>query len=121
MGLLSRGMALLNRLEQVAAGVDVTYARGAQTLDVTAVVGRTAYAQTAPSPGGASLVYGDRDYLILAADLTLGEPAEGDRVTETIEGVACVFECMKPDTGEPAYRYSDATRTVWRIHVKQVA
>lgn len=121
MGLLDDGITLLNRLEESAAGVSVTYIRGAQTLDITAVVGRTAFAQTAPSPGGASLIIGDRDYLIDVADLTWGEPAEGDRIEQTVNEVDCVFELMRPDTGEPAWRFSDPTRTKYRLHMKQVA
>lgn len=121
MGLRSRGRAALIRRQKVAAGVEVTYVRGAVQIEgLTAWVGRTRFAQSAPLPGGASLIWGDRDYLIAVGDLTLGEPAEGDRIEETIEGVACVFECMVPDTGEPAWRYSDSSRTLYRLHMKQV-
>ena len=69
---------------------------------------------------GARIEFGDRDYLITAADLTFGEPALGDRITESIgsEG-SRTFEVMTPNTGEPAWRYSDQGRTVWRIHTKE--
>lgn len=120
MGLLgSRLTTFLNRMEGIAAEVDITYTRGAQTLSITAVPGNTRFSQTA-QVGGASLIIGDRDYLVAVADLTWGEPAEGDRITETINATESVFECMKPDTGEPAWRYSDEGRTKYRLHMKQV-
>jgi hypothetical protein len=109
-------------MEQRAAGVTggVTYTRGATVLtEVPAVVGRTVFASN--QMGGARVEFGDRDYLIAAADLTLGEPALGDRITETIDGAAVVFEIVTPDTGEPAYRWSDGeTRVTWRVHTKRV-
>lgn len=119
MGLLDRGPAMLNRALGVAAGASVTYTRGATSLPLTAEVGRTVF-RSAAAAGGVRLEWGDRDYVIPAAALTLGEPAEGDRVAETVNGVACVFEVQRPDTGEPAWRFSDPTRTAYRLHVKQV-
>lgn len=121
MGLLAQAQDWLNRTLQTAGGVSVVYVRGVQSLPLTAVVGRTAFAQVGgQNAAGAAVIWGDRDYLITAADLTLGEPRRGDRITETIDGVACVFECMAPGN-EPAWRWSDAGRTKYRIHTKQVS
>lgn len=103
---------------QTAAAVSVTYSRGAETITITtAVVGRTVFASNVE--GAARIEFGDRDYLIPVDDLTFGVPAIGDRITETVDGTAKVFEVVTPDTGEPAWRYSDPQHTVWRIHVKQ--
>lgn len=124
MGLLQRGQQMLNRRMGQAGGVTITYARGLTEVaildeDGAAWVGRTAFAST--QQGAARVEWGDRDYLILASALAaLGEPQEGDRVTETIEGVETTFEVMTPGTGEPCWRYSDPTRTVVRLHVKRV-
>jgi hypothetical protein len=124
MGLLHRGQAMLNRSLGTAGGVSVTYTRGATTVtildtDGAAWVGRTAFAST--QQGAARVEWGDRDYLILASALAaLGEPQVGDRVAETVEGVELVFEVKTPRTGEPAWRYSDPTRTVYRVHAKRV-
>jgi hypothetical protein len=104
---------------QAAAGVSVTYARGVTSLAITAVVGRTAFASN--QMGGPRIEWGDRDYLITVEDLTIGEPAIGDRVTEVIDGTSIVFELVTPDTGEPAWRYSDPQRTVYRLHMKRVS
>ena len=102
-----------------AAGVTVTYARGASSLTVSAIVGRTVFSSNALD--GPRIEFGDRDYLIQATDLTIGEPAIGDRITEIIDGVTRVFEVLTPGTGEPAWRWSDPAHTVYRIHCKRVS
>jgi hypothetical protein len=92
---------------------------------VTAWLGRTLFSRQPAEPGGAAAVWGDRDYLIAVADLAAagfaGLPATGDRIAETIAGAVVVFEVMVPETSEPESRYSDATRTVFRVHTKRVA
>ena len=104
---------------KIAAGVSVTYTRAATALSITAIVGRTVFSSNAQD--GPRIEFGDRDYLIQAVDLTIGEPAIGDRISETIDGVTRVFECMTPGTGEPAWRWSDPAHTVYRIHCKRVS
>jgi len=118
-GMLADGQAALIARQQAAAGAPLTYARGAQTLAVTGWAGRQVY--SSQLEGGRRLEYGERDYLVAVADLVaLGDPAIGDRITETINGAAVVFEVATPTNGEPHARYSDQTRLLWRIHVKQV-
>lgn len=122
MSLMSRGMDFLNRTLNAAAGVDVTYSRAAASVTLTATVGRTVFRRN--EQGGAAVEFGERDYLITAADLILSgvavEPAEGDRITETINGVAVTFRVV-PVLGEPAWRWSDPSRTAYRVHVKRVS
>jgi hypothetical protein len=125
--LMTRGIAALVRRQQQAAvsGNPVTYSRGAETVDLTnkAWTGRTLFAREPKEAGGATVVWGERDYLVPAADLVLNgratEPARGDRVTETVGGVALVFEVMALP-GEPEWRYADANRSVYRLHCKRV-
>lgn len=102
-----------------AAGVSISYTRGATTLSLAAIVGRTVFRSN--NDQGAVIQFGDRDYLIEASALTLGAPALGDRIVETIDGVSSTFEVITPDTNEPAWRWSDPAQTRWRIHVKRVA
>lgn len=116
MTLFEQARAWLPGMVQAAAGVSVIYTRGVRSITVTAVVGRQA--MTSVIQNRVRVEWGDRDYLIAVADLTFGEPALGDRITETIDGVAVTFEVQTPDTGEPAARHSDPQRTTWRIHVK---
>jgi len=122
MSLLSRGQRWLNNSLQGAAGVSLTYTRGAQSVTLTGWVGRTAFAQ-AGGQGGAAVIWGDRDYLFPAADLILGgsvvTPQRGDRITEIIAGTTLTFEVIAPGN-EPAWRYSDAGRQTLRVHTKKV-
>lgn len=95
----------------------VAYTRGATSRTVPAVLGRVAYRSTPDGAAPVRVEVGDRDYLILAADMAaFGEPRLGDRVTDG--GV--VYELQTPDTGEPAWRFSDADGTEYRLHVKRV-
>lgn len=126
MSLRSRGRNALNRRMGVSAGVAVSYVRGAARIEIaaedgTAWVGQNRFSQQAPTPGGASLIWGDRDYKITVAVLAaLGEPQEGDCITETINGTTVTFRVQQPDNGEPCFRYADPGRTVYRIHVKRL-
>jgi hypothetical protein len=112
---------------QAAAGVSVSYARaaGGAAISLTPWVGRSGF--TAEVEGGAYVQWGDRDYLIQRSDLTVSgsevEPALGDRLTETINGVSHVFEVQTPKSGEPVagWRWSDQSRSVYRLHVKRVS
>lgn len=110
------------RVEHMAR--PVTYVRGGRTLEgVPATVGRsvfrldTGYGQSERSEA--------RDYLILAAMLTLGEgdtpalPEPGDRIVEVAGGQAYTYEVMAPG-GEPAWRWSDPFFQTLRIHTKLV-
>lgn len=119
MGLLNRGQSWLAEKMPEAAGVPVTYTRGADSLALTAVVGRTVF--RAQEEGRAAVVWGDRDYLINVADLTFGVPKVGDKITETINGEPVTFEVQLPGItpDEPAWRYSDPARLTYRLHVKR--
>lgn len=104
---------------EYAAGVTVSYTRSDTTVSITAVVGQTLDVSQANT--GTLTEYGERDYLIKATEITsLGEPLIGDRITETLAGSSHVFEVMSPTNGEPAWRWSDAERTVYRVHCKRV-
>ncbi len=123
MSLFTRGQALLNRLlaEQSPVGsAGVTYTRvGGFAATLPAWVGRTLFALDSGS--AARVEWGERDYLVSVAafEAAFGPgtlPARGDRITE--EG-AGIFELQTP-TGEAAWRYSDQTRTLFRLHCQRV-
>lgn len=119
MTLASRAQAALIRRQKQAGGLAVTYTRGAQSVSLTAWLGRTQFARLGgPGAQGAAVEWGDRDYLFATADLRLGEPEVGDRLTEAGSGL--VYEVCTPDTGEPGWRYSDPSRTVIRVHTRRV-
>lgn len=100
----------------------VTYQRGANTVDVSASIGRTIF----EVDNGFGIVerIESRDYLVLSADLVLAGsptlPERGDRVREAQGTTTFVYEVMAPGK-EPHWRYSDPYRKTLRIHTKHVA
>lgn len=115
MNLFDKAKTWLPAMLQSAAGSTVSYRRGATSITLTAVIGQTVFSSNVE--GAARIERGDRDYLILVADLTLGVPRIGDRITDA-NGL--VFEVQTPETGEPAWRYSDPERAEYRLHMKRV-
>lgn len=97
-------------------GNSVTYARAGET-SLTLTVWRGKEQGLVVNPQGEVLRVDttDRDYLILATDLTYGEPANGDRITDGSE----VFE-LKPMQDNRAWRWSDESRKIYRVHAIQV-
>lgn len=105
---------------QASAGVSVTYARGAERITLTAVVGRVAFLSQSEGEGARRVELADRDYLVVASDLTFGVPREGDEIIEEIDGSEVRFSVSRPLNGEPSWRWSDPQRTQYRIHAKRV-
>src|SRR6185437_7245272 len=93
MGLLDRGQAALVRRQKQAIGRRVVYTRGDSGVMLEAWLGNTLFARNTEEPG-ASVVWGERDYLFLAADLVIDGrmtlPMLGDRIIETIDGRSAV-------------------------------
>ncbi len=122
MSMFSDAQTWLNETLATAAGVSVTYTDGTYSVSLTPWVGRTVFSSNLD--GAARIEFGDRDYLIPVSVLILNgaatKPAVGHRITESVNGTTKVYEIMRPDTGEPAWRYSDQGETVFRIHVKRV-
>lgn len=98
-----------------AAGVSVTYTRKATgtPLTINAVIGRTVFSSNLSDT--VRVEFGDRDYLV-DVDQLPAQPAIGDRITETLDGQTHVYEVTTPQTGEPAWRWSDPQCTIYRIH-----
>ena len=127
MGLLSRGQAMITRTMQDMEPVAVTYTRvtGGETFSVelTGWLGRTLFAGLIEQE--VSVQWGELDVLFAAADLILDAatttPTAGDRLAFTVNGTAMNWEVASPDTGEPAWRWSDHYRTRLRAHLKRVA
>lgn len=119
--LLERGSAWLEDQRVKHTTRLVTYQRGAESVEVSASIGRTVFEQA--DEYGAVVRHEARDFLILAVDLVLGGqavlPERGDRIRETQGSRIFVYEVMAPGK-EPAWRYSDPYRKTLRIHTKQV-
>lgn len=101
----------------------IVYTRGAESLSISAVAGRSQF--TISQPGGAARVqWSDADWIFAASLLVLGGqptiPIKGDTITATRGGVDEVYEVSTP-TGEPEFYYSDApANTQFRVHTKRV-
>ena len=121
MNLIQRAKAWFADTMKAGAGVTVLYSRSGQSpRTITAWVGRTLFSIAEPGSAGNRVEWGDRDYLIAAIDIaSLGEPQRGDRITEVLAEGTVVFEVMPP-SGEPAWRWSDQQRTVYRVHCKRI-
>lgn len=103
------------------AASTVQYVRGSRSAEVLGSIGKTTF--EVDDGYGVLVRYESRDFLILAADLTLdGQPVfpqRGDRIRETQGGTVFVYEVTAPSK-EPCWRYSDAFRQSFRIHTKQI-
>ena len=119
--LLNTSSAWLEDQREAFLSRTVIYQRGADTVEVTATIGRTLFA--VDNGDGAALRVESRDYLIRAARLVLdGDvilPRSGDQVHEMQDGVIFIYQVMAPGD-EPVWRYSDPYRRTLRIHTKQV-
>lgn len=114
--LLERGSRWLEQQRTQHCSRTVTYVRGAESVVVSATIGRTAYET---DDGTAVRVdYTDRDYLLLTTDLVLSGvltmPQPGDRIRETEVDQVLVFEVID-------WRFSDPYRQTFRIETKHVA
>jgi hypothetical protein len=124
---LHAAVAYLAARLQSRAGVSVTYTRDAgtpqeQSVQITAIPGQQ---RSTADPNQNQVGRVDsvaRDYVIRVADLPgLVEqtwvPRSGDRVIETIAGIATTF-VVTPTATEACWRYTDQTHTAIRVHTQ---
>jgi len=119
--LLAKGSEVLERTRRAHLSRTVVYRRGADSVEIAATIGSTAFDRT--DEYGVVHRIESRDYLVAAADLVLGgeavTPKAGDRITETGDTSVLEYEVMSPGDA-PAWRYSDPQRRTLRIHTKFV-
>lgn len=125
MSMADRGARFLRDKIAKAFGRNVSYTRGGSTVTLKAspAAGRSLANPAAANVQAVRTEATERDYLIPVTEYaahSLGVPQRGDRITEVIDGVTCVFECA-PRDGEPEWRWSNDERLVYRLHCKQVA
>lgn len=96
------------------AGASATYRRGASTVSVTVVPGRTD-ADLVDDDGIATRMTAD-DWIVSAASITsLNEPKTKDRIV--VGGTT--YEVISLGQ-EGCWRFTDQTRTEYRIHTRRV-
>lgn len=119
--LLARGMAMLDRGLATAGGEVVTLARGATSASVVAVP--TSPRMETVDASGVAVSYGNRDFLIAAVNYApagvAAVPQRGDRITQTVGGVAEVYEVLAPPNGAEYQREARDTR--YRVHTKRIS
>ena len=102
------------------AGVTIRYMREDESVELTAVIGRTQYEELSLS--GLFESSQSRDFLVRADDLKLGghkiTPERGDEIREVVDGEELIYPVVSP-RGSRQYEYSDPYRQIIRIHTKQ--
>ena len=109
--MLKTAIEALRAVQLASAAVEVTYRPlGGGALALKAVAGRTVFRSTDES--GIWTRIETRDFIVGKALIDF-EPQVGDE----IEFLGCTYEVLSP-SGEPAWRWSDAFHTAYRIHAK---
>ena len=109
--MLKSGIDALRAIQMANIASDVVYRRpGGETAAIKAVVGRTVFRSTDES--GIWTRVETRDFIV-AKEMLSQEPEVGDE----IEFLGHTYEVLSPN-GEPAWRWSDAFHTAYRIHAK---
>ena len=109
--MIQSGIAHMRAIQMQSVASEVVYRRlGGNAHTVKAVVGRTVFRST--DVDGIWTRVETRDFIVPRG--TLGfEPQVGDE----IEFLGNTYEVLSPN-GEPAWRWSDAFHTAYRIHAK---
>ena len=116
--LLEQSQEWLTSMNRIFRSRQVIYARGEQSEEVPALVGKTVF--KVDKGYGLFERVEARDFLIEVSDLEeFGEPERGDRIKDTLNGRVELFEVMAPG-GEGHFRYSDPYRKSFRIHTKHI-
>lgn len=119
--LLQKGAQWLEGKRHEHLAHEITYSRTENGITTQVVMDATpgiaSYSEI--DANGITFEISSRDYLVRASDFTFGQPKRGDRITEVIDGVSCVFEAMNLAGGKP-WQWSDATRRTLRIHTKAI-
>ena len=99
----------------------VTYARGAESVELSATLGDTRYELT--DDAGATVQAKATDFIVTADELALGgavtKPQIGDRIRLPAGAKVLVFEVLDL-AGAGHYRPADPFGKALRIHAKQI-
>ena len=120
--MLRTGQEWLANQLRTHASSPIVYVRGSDQVAVTAIIGRTLM-KIEDGYGAIHMQWTDRDFLISPADLILAgsviTPERGDTIRETVGTKIYTYEVNAPG-GEPAWRWSDPHRSLYRIHTKEI-
>lgn len=114
-------IAAAQKVARAATGSTFTYARGDDSVTLTAGRGRTTF--NVDNGQGVMVTVESHDFLIATADLKIADvaalPERGDQITETVDETTYTYEILELN-GEPAWRYSDEFRQQLRVHAKLI-
>lgn len=116
MNMLASGASWLAGQLKTAAGSTVVYVRGNHAVEVTATIGSSAF--EAANQSGVVERWESRDFLIATSDLPFGDPVQGDKIVEQINGVSVTYAVSTP-RGVPPWHYADGFRLIVRVHTTQ--
>jgi hypothetical protein len=111
--IFSEGAAWLESQRTEFLTHSVTYTRGSSSITISATSGKTAFRIV--DEYGRSVIVFSKDFLVLVDDLTFGEPAVGDKITDD----GRTFEVLSV-AGEPHFKLSDYNGQTYRIHAKEI-
>lgn len=116
--MLTEGIQWLRDTLLAEEGVTITYARGANSVSLTAVAGQTPV-ELSDDLGNLSETDRYIDWLIKSGALVLSgsetRPQKGDTITRAIDGKSHVYTVTELP-GEEVWRYSDEAQGMIRIH-----
>lgn len=118
---MSSGAAWLKDQLLQAAGVPVTITRGLSSVTLSAVPSDAGSVEI--DQEGIQTISRYRDWIVAASALqfsgTLFRPVPGDQITQVLGGMTYTFAVCRDGGGE-TWRWSDASRTMIRIHTKEI-
>jgi hypothetical protein len=114
--MLSTGATWLAAQLKASASKTVTFVRGNNAVEVEATIGSSAF--EAANQSGVVERWESRDFIVSADDLPFGDPAHGDKIVETINGISVTYSVATP-RGVPLWHYADAYRVSVRVHTTQ--
>lgn len=106
---------------QTVAGRSITYRRGTRTVSLVGWVDSHAYQVF--DGDGVMVNYTSDDWTVKTSELKFGTeaitPTPGDRIEETLNGTAIIWEVMPP-AGAATFEWLDTSNTMTLIHTKRV-
>ncbi len=104
MGLLHRGATMVMKALRQTAGETVTYRRGADSIEITAVPGRANDTQLIDD--GLSMSVDELLWKVRPEDLVIAsvriQPEDGDRIERTVAGATLVY-VVRTESGLPRF------------------
>jgi hypothetical protein len=110
---IAAGLKMIRR----NSGVAVTVTRGGTTIRIPDAVQGQSQKQVIDE--AAETVVEACDWLISVAGYTLGQPAIGDIISRSVNGVAYTWTVECPAMGISHFDWSDTARTQYRIRTRK--